>query len=69
MASLWPHGAFNDHRGHPYMTSSSSRVAGWQSTLASGIDVGQGINAGPGQFGNENTRRALSTHHNVLERI
>ena len=31
-------------------------------TLASGIDVGQGINKGPGQFGEKNKRRALNTH-------
>ena len=30
-------------------------------TLASGIDVGQGINAGPGKFGKENKHRALNT--------
>ena len=32
------------------------------SILASGTDVGQGINVGPGKFGNKNERRALSTH-------
>ena len=37
-------------------------MARWQSTLASGIDVGQGINVGPGKFGKENKRRALNTH-------
>jgi hypothetical protein len=31
-------------------------------TLASGIDVGQGINVGPGKFGKKNKRRALNTH-------
>ena len=31
-------------------------------TLASGIDVGQGINIGPGEFGKKNKRRALNTH-------
>ena len=31
-------------------------------TLASGIDVGQGINVGPGKFGKKNIRRALNTH-------
>ena len=31
-------------------------------TLASGIDVGQGINVGPGKFGKNNKRRALNTH-------
>ena len=30
------------------------------STLASGIDVGQGINVGPGKFGKKNKRRALN---------
>ena len=30
--------------------------------LASGIDVGQGINVGPGKFGKKNKRRALNTH-------
>ena len=29
-------------------------------TLASGIDVVQGINVGPGNFGKENKRRALN---------
>ena len=31
-------------------------------TLESGIDVGQGINVGPGKFGKKNKRRALNTH-------
>ena len=31
-------------------------------TLASGIDVGQGMNVGPGKFGKKNKRRALNTH-------
>jgi hypothetical protein len=31
-------------------------------TLASGKDVGQGINVGPGKFGKKNKRRALNTH-------
>ena len=31
-------------------------------TLVSGIDVGQGINVGPGKFGKKNKRRALNTH-------
>ena len=31
-------------------------------TLASGIDVGQGINVGPGKLGKKNKRRALNTH-------
>jgi hypothetical protein len=31
-------------------------------TLASGIDVGQGINVGPGEFGEKNKHRALNTH-------
>ena len=31
-------------------------------TLASGIDVGQEINVGPGKFGTKNKRRALNTH-------
>ena len=31
-------------------------------TLASGIEVGQGINVGPGEFGKKNKRRALNTH-------
>jgi hypothetical protein len=31
-------------------------------TLASGIDVGQGINIGPGKFGKKNKCRALNTH-------
>ena len=33
-----------------------------QSTLESGIDVGQGINVGPGKLGKKNKRRALNTH-------
>ena len=32
------------------------------STLESGIDVGQGINVGPGKLGKNNKRRALNTH-------
>ena len=31
-------------------------------TLASGIDVGQGINVGPGKFGKNNKRRPLNKH-------
>ena len=31
----------------------------YMDTLASGIDVGQGINLGPGKFGKKNKRRAL----------
>ena len=31
-------------------------------TLASGIDIGQGINVGPEKFGKKNKRRALNTH-------
>ena len=32
------------------------------SRVASGIDVGQGINVGPGKFGKKNKCRALNTH-------
>ena len=31
-------------------------------TLESGIDVGQGINVGPGKLGKKNKCRALNTH-------
>jgi hypothetical protein len=31
-------------------------------TLESGIDVGQGINVGPGNFGKNNKCRALNKH-------
>ena len=31
-------------------------------TLASEIDIGQGINIGPGEFVKKNKRRALNTH-------
>ena len=31
-------------------------------TLESGIDVGQGINVGPGKLGQKNTFRALNKH-------
>ena len=31
-------------------------------TLASGIDVGQGINVGPENFDKNNKRRALNNH-------
>ena len=31
-------------------------------TLESGIDVGQGINVGPGKLGKKNKRRALNIH-------
>ena len=34
----------------------------FQATLASGIDVGQGINVGPGKFDKKNKRRALNKH-------
>ena len=30
-------------------------------TLVSGIDVGQGINVGPGKFGKKNKRKTLNT--------
>ena len=32
------------------------------STLESGIDVGQGINVGPGKFGKNNKRRPWNKH-------
>ena len=32
----------------------------WLFTLESGIDVGQGINVGPGKFVKKNKRRALN---------
>ena len=32
-------------------------------TLASGIDVWQGINVGPGKFVKKKKRRALNTHY------
>jgi hypothetical protein len=31
-------------------------------TLASGIDIGKGINVGLGKFGKKNKRGALNTH-------
>ena len=31
-------------------------------TLASQINVGQGMNVGPGEFGKKNKHRALNTH-------
>ena len=31
-------------------------------TLESGIDVGQGMNVGPGKVGKKNKRRALNSH-------
>ena len=31
-------------------------------TLESGIDVGQGINVGPGKFGKSNKRRVFNKH-------
>ena len=31
-------------------------------TLESGIDVGEGINVGPGKLDKKNKRRALNTH-------
>ena len=40
-----------------------------QYTLAAGIDVGKGINVGPGKFGKRNKRRAfyvVSNHLNDL---
>ena len=33
-----------------------------KTTLESGIDVGQGINVGPGKLGKKNKPRALNTH-------
>ena len=38
------------------------RIMKYIGTLASRIDVGQGINVGPGKFGKKNKRRALNTH-------
>jgi hypothetical protein len=38
-------------------------------TLASGIDVGQGINLGPGKFGKKNKRRALYLVNNHLNNL
>ena len=40
------------------------RAIAWatNATLESGIDVGQGINVGPGKLGKKNKRRALNTH-------
>ena len=35
-------------------------------TLESGIDVGQGMNVGPGKFGKKNKGRALNNHLNNL---
>ena len=32
----------------------------WVPALDSAIDVGQGINVGPGKFGKKNKRRALN---------
>ena len=34
----------------------------FSTTLESGIDVGQGINVGPGKFARKNKRRALNKH-------
>ena len=38
------------------------------STLASGINVGQGINVGPGQFGKNNKRRAFNRAWTIWEK-
>jgi hypothetical protein len=35
-------------------------------TLASGIDIGQGINVVPGKFGKKNKRMALNMHIHVV---
>ena len=43
-----------------YSRVSNRRIV--PSTLESGIDVGQGINVGPGKLGKKNKRRALNTH-------
>ena len=37
-------------------------MARLQYTLESGIDVGQGINIGPGKFVKNNKRRVLNKH-------
>ena len=37
------------------------RLSAVARSLNSGIDVGQGINVGPGKFGKKNRRRALNT--------
>ena len=36
------------------------RLNDFHNTLVSGIDVGQGINVGPGKFVKKNKRRALN---------
>ena len=38
------------------------KIVDYAATLASSIDVGQGINVGPGKFGKKNKCRALNTH-------
>ena len=47
-----------------YPGATSSGVFGFtcKATLASGIDIGQGINIGSGKFSKKNKRRALNTH-------
>ena len=58
----------NEELGHgsflckPPMKLQKSSNYWWICTLASEIDVGQGINVGPGKFGKKNKRRALNTH-------
>jgi hypothetical protein len=47
----------------PGICSLSDNKGCWKIiTLESGIDVGQGINVGPGKLGKKNKRRALNTH-------
>ena len=44
-----------------YIHTSTYITSEYVCTLASRIDVGQGINVGSGKFGKKNKRRALNT--------
>ena len=51
-----------DHKYYDGGNNEQSNNNDVSNTLASGIEVGQGINVGPGKFGKKNKCRALNTH-------
>ena len=55
---------YGKHAEQPTAHRRHSKLVGiWGfHTLESVIDVGQGINVGPGNLGKKNKRRALNTH-------
>ena len=55
-------GADDKDSCHKVQSHKSHHFRSVLNTLKSGIDVGQGINVGPGKFGKKNKHRALNTH-------